>query len=378
MGSAPSPSGELRWRSLITVEGGPVEYSWKWPTTTGEPDIRYSLEPISAFSGTPEDPLNQIPATQLLNRLAAVTPGVDLTWTHHFLATLFDHDKSAYLAALAAAGVTPSSTFGIAAEFVPKGLGFKAYFVPRKLAPAPADAPLAHWTASVSQLAPENPSRDALLDFLKTSPAGQKMNPLLLAVDCVAPAKSRLKWYFQSPSASFASVREIMTLGGMKTGLETELAELRELIHAVLGLPADFADDAEVPLAPKYNPDSKENENFVALPGLLTGYIYYFDIPPRAKLPEVKLYIPVWRYGKDDLSIANATAAWMEKRGRGRYNERFLEMLQGVADHRHLGDEAGLQTYVTCVLRKGGEADITTYMGAELLHPERLKQMLRG
>jgi hypothetical protein len=47
-----------------------------------------------------------------------------------------------------------------------------------------------------------------------------------------------------------------------------------------------------------------------------------------------------------------------------------------VAEHRDLGDGLGLQTYVTCVLKKGGEADVTTYMSAELLHPERLKQMV--
>ncbi|KAI1104954.1 dimethylallyl tryptophan synthase GliD1 [Jackrogersella minutella] len=372
MGQAPS-ANELKWRSLITVEGGPIEYSWKWPTTNGEPDIRYSLEPINRFSGSPEDPLNQAPASQMLNRLAATVPGVDLTWTNHFLATLFDHDKTKFLKAYEAAGVGPSSTFGIAAEFVPKGLGFKAYFVPRKLEPTP-ERPFGVWEDSFKQLHPENPSRDVLMNYLTNTPEGKRMTPLLCAVDCVDPAKSRLKWYFQSPSSSFATVRDIVTLHGVRSDLDTQLAGLRELMYNVLGLPGDFPDEEEAPLAAKYNPKNKENDNFEALPGLLTGFIYYFDIPPRASVPEVKLYIPVWRYGRDDLSIAKATAKWVEARGRGAYGQQFLNMLQNVASHRDLSAGLGLQSYVSCVLRKGNEPDITTYMSAELLHPLRLAQ----
>ncbi|KAI0401623.1 dimethylallyl tryptophan synthase GliD1 [Xylaria palmicola] len=372
MGQMPSSSG-LKWRSLITVEGGPIEYSWKWPTTNGVPDVRYSLEPINRFSGSSEDPLNQAPTAQILNRLAAKVPGVDLTWTNHFLDTLYDHDKTKIVEAYKAAGVGPSSTFGMAAEFVHKGLGFKTYFVPRKLSASP-ERPLEVWETSFRQLHPENPSRDVLLDFLTNTAQGKQMTPLLCAVDCVAPARSRLKWYFQSVSSSFASVRDVVTLNGRRPELAPQLADLRELLYGVLGLPADFPDDAEVPLAPKYDPKNKENDNFVALPGLLTGYIYYFDIPPRATVPEVKLYIPVWRYGKDDLSIAKATASWAGARGRGAYGQQFLDMLQKVVPHRDLADGPGLQTYVSCVLRKDGEPDITTYMSAEILHPLRLAQ----
>lgn len=369
MGPAPSPSGKLKWRSLITLEGGPIEYSWKWPTRTSEPDIRYSLEPINQYSGTAEDPLNQRPAGQMLHRLAAEMPEVDLSWTNHFLATLFDHDKSKYVEEAALTGVPTSSTFGMAAEFVAKGLGLKAYFVPRKIGHLPVP-PLEHWVSSMKQLHQENLSRDVLLDFLASSQEGKLFNPLLVAVDCVAPAKSRLKWYFQTPSCSFSSVCEVMTLGGRRPNMSAQLAELRDLIHAVLSLPADFPDDADVPQAPQYNPDNNENDNFVALPGLLTGFIYYFDIPPGATLPEVKLYIPVWRYGRDDLSVARGTMNWMEARSRGEYSQRFLSMLESMAEHRALDDGLGLQTYVSCVL-KGNEPDITTYMGAELLHPLR-------
>ncbi len=193
----------------------------------------------------------------------------------------------------------------------------------------------------------------------------------MLAVDDVEPAKSRLKFYFQTPHTSFSSVREIMTLGGLIAVPEPQLQSLRSLIAAVTGLESDFPEDSEVPCAPEYNPAAKEN--FVELPILLSGYLYYFDIAPGAVVPDIKFYTPVRRYGRDDLSLAKATTAWMEANGRGAYCDRYLSMLQSLAEHRRLDDGKGLQTYVSCLLMKNGELDITSYIGPEAFDPARLR-----
>ena len=193
----------------------------------------------------------------------------------------------------------------------------------------------------------------------------------MLAVDDIAPAKSRLKFYFQTPHTNFSSVREIMTLGGLISVPEQQLEDLRSLIAAITGLENDFPEDAEVPCAPEYDPAAKDN--FVELPILLSGYLYYFDIAPETTLPDIKFYTPVRRYGRDDLSLAKATTAWMEAHGRGEYCERYLSMLHSLAQHRRLEEGKGLQTYVSCLLKKNGELDITSYLGPEAFDPARLR-----
>lgn len=384
MGSAPTPSGSLKWHSLITVEGGPVEYSWKWNTKKSKPDIRYSLEPINSWSGTPVDPMNQAPGSELLHRLAESMPstGIDLTWVDYFLATLFRQDKTEYMKEAKAAGGKLVTTSAIAVEFLAKGLGFKAYFAPPPFcsqnfaAESAVESGNGHVVGrhepALKMLHPKSASREALLDFLKTSTEGPHMIPFIIAVDCVKPETSRLKWYFNTPHTSFNSVKEIMTLGGRLTS--TPVEDIRELFLAALGLPADYPDSSEVAVADKFNPDS---DKFVGTPGPPPGMTYYFDIPPGAELPEVKLYIPVWRYGKNDLSVIEGTVAWMEKKGRGGYTQQFKNMMENMVSHRSLGDDLGLQAYVSCVYKtKDEELDVTTYMSAEALHPQRLAEFL--
>ena len=192
----------------------------------------------------------------------------------------------------------------------------------------------------------------------------------MLAVDDKAPSKSRLKFYFQTPHTSFASVREIMTLGGLISIPEQQMQDLRTLISAVTGLDPSFSEDQEVPCAPEYDPAAKDN--FVELPILLSGYLYYFDIAPGAEMPDIKFYTPVRRYGRDDLALARGIMTWMQDHERGQYCESYLDMLQRLAQHRSLDAGKGLQTYVSCLFKKNGELDITSYIGPEAFDPARL------
>ena len=373
MGQAPRPDGKpVKWKSLLSLDGTPIEYSWKWNTSTSEPDVRYVLEPVGQSPGTELDPLNQQALREMLYRLAGAMPLVDLTWVNYFLATLYDHDNAKY-AQEAAAGTLLGTSVHIAAELLPKGMALKTYFFPRKFGQKGL-MPLAQWEAVLSQLDPENAARAALHDFLAGSLEGKLLTPFSVAVDNVTPAKSRLKWYFHTPHTSFASVRDIMTLGGRITTphLAAGLAELHELIKAVTGLPRDFPEDAEVPAGPQW--DSSRMEKFGELSKVLSGYLYYFDIAPANALPEIKIFVPVRYYARDDLSLARGIMGWMEARGRGAYCQRYLRMLESLSEHRSLDDGNGLQTFVSCLFKSNGELDITTYLGAEAFHPSRLRQ----
>ncbi|KAI0469319.1 dimethylallyl tryptophan synthase GliD1 [Xylaria cf. heliscus] len=369
MGPKPAADGSLKWQSLLGVEGSPIEYSWKWNTPTSEPDVRFTMEAINQFTGSAMDPLNQTASREMLHRIAEAVPTVDLTWVNHFLATLYDHDISKY-GEEAALGAHFTSTILTAAEFLPRGLSIKTYFLPRRLGQTEGQIPLAQWEESLTKLDPNSVARAALHKFLGENPEGKLLSPFMLAVDDIAPSKSRLKFYFHTPHTSFTSVREIMTLGGLISVPEAQLQDLRSLISAVTGLRTDFPEDSEVPCAPEYDPAAKDN--FVELPILLSGYLYYFDIAPGAAVPDIKFYTPVRRYGLDDESLAKGTVAWMKSHGRGAYCDRYLSMLQSLAQHRRLGEGKGMQTYVSCIFKKNNELDITSYIGPEAFDPARL------
>ncbi|KAI5866009.1 dimethylallyl tryptophan synthase GliD1 [Durotheca rogersii] len=376
-GPGPGPKGgPAVWTSLLGPDGSPIEYSWKWNGAKGgHPAIRYSIEPISEAAGSTVDPLNQQAATEMIHRLAAQVPGVDLKWTDHFLATLFDHDKSKY-AQEAAEGAHYTTTFMLAAEFDDSGLSFKSYFIPRKLGQPKGLIPLPLWKESLAQLQPKNNARDLVYDFVETSAEGKKLVPMILAVDTVDTSKSRLKFYFQTASTSFASAREIMTAGGRVPLSAAQLEELRSLIGAVTGTPDDFPEDAHVERTRNYNPAAVDN--FVELPELLSGYIYYFDMAPTSARPDVKLYVPTRHVGPDDLSVARALIAWLEKRGRAAYGQQYMNMLEGMAAHRRLDQGKGLQTYIGIMFKKNGDLDVTSYLGAEAFDPMRVASAIRG
>lgn len=373
MGQTPRPDGApIKWKSLISLDGSPIEYSWKWNMRSSEPDVRYVMEPIGQYPGTELDPLNQQALREMLYRLAAVMPSVDLSWTNHFLNTLYDHDNAKYMQE-AAAGAYLGTSVQIAAEFLAKGITLKTYFFPRKLGQQGL-MPLAEWEAAINQLDPDNAARAALHEYIASSAEGKLLTPFSLGIDNVVPAKSRLKWYFHTPHTSFASVRDIMTLGGRITSphLASGLYDLYELIKAVTNLPSDFPEDAEVPAAPQW--DSSRVASFGDLGKMLSGYLYYFDIAPGNTLPEIKFFIPVRYYSPDDLGQARGITRWMEARGRGVYCQRYQRMLESLTEHRRLEDGNGLQTFVSGLFKNNGELDITTYLGAEAFHLARLGQ----
>ncbi|KAF2133643.1 dimethylallyl tryptophan synthase GliD1 [Dothidotthia symphoricarpi CBS 119687] len=381
-GSCSSSPNALKWKSLMALDGTPIEYSWKWNNASPKsmPNVRYVVEAIGENAGTDLDPLNQQATREILHRMAFMLPKVDNNWANHFLSTLYDHDNAKF-AREAVRGGHLGTSVQLAVEFVETGPAIKTYFFPRKFGQA-GIMPLEQWQASIDELQLEHrtsagassgsfetPARTALDNFLATSPEGKHLTPISLAVDNVAPEKSRLKWYFHTARTSFVSVRHIMTLGGSITTpkMDSLLSELHSLVKTVNGLADDFPEDKEVPAGSELQTTC----NFGELSKALKGYLYYFDIAPGKAVPEIKLFVPTRYYGRDDLALGSALTQWMEVNGRGAYCAKYLTMLESLAGHRRLDEGKGLQTYVSCLFKKG-ELDITTYLGAEAFHKGRL------
>ncbi|KAI1502979.1 dimethylallyl tryptophan synthase GliD1 [Biscogniauxia marginata] len=365
LGPAPNPNGALTWRCIpLGDDGTPIEYSWKWNTAGGEPEIRYAIEGINELSGGDFDPLNQQATRLLLHRLRSADPSVDLSLVDHFIATLFDHDNSKY-----AQEAASRTTMMMAHELPSSGHRFKTYFMPRKLGQTEPVVPLELWEEALVKLDPANEARAMLWDFLRNNPEGKLLEPFMVGVDnSAASSQSRIKLYFQTPHTSFESVREVMTLGGRVEVPEPRLHDLRDLILSALSLPADYPADAELP-RPIYNTST---DNFLDLSVLLKGSMYYFDIAVGARVPGIKYYALVRRYGRNDLRISRGVTSWMESKGRGAYCQRYLAALECIAQHRPMDKGTGMQTYVSCMFKPSGDMEITSYVSPEAFHPTRL------
>uniref|UniRef100_UPI00389B3A79 Dimethylallyl tryptophan synthase GliD1 n=1 Tax=Fusarium tricinctum TaxID=61284 RepID=UPI00389B3A79 len=361
MGPAPEADGKLEWPCPLTVEGLPIEYSWKWNTATKRPVVRYTIEAKNRFTGSSMDPLNQDPSRELLHRLQMSVPGVDLTWFNHFLATLYDQDRSKYAQAVAA-GAEYTTSIMIAAELEPNGLTTKTYFIPQKVGLSLSDLPVSSLMDAIAGVCPQSAAKSILEEFLTSS--GGNLRPTMLAVDNVKPSDSRLKFYFQSPRTNFKSVRNVMTLGGRVPIAETQLQDLRSLLNASSGLPDDYAEDLDLPLAEHFSPpimDAREEKTLV-----LPGFGYYFDIAPGREYPEVKIFLRLTAYGQDDTSMGRGISAWMTAHGRGEYCPRYMSALETLVHGRHLSEGKGVHTHVSCLFKKDGTLDITSYLVPEI------------
>jgi DMATS type aromatic prenyltransferase len=371
----PSPSSVTPtpiWKSFMTDDFSPIEYSWKWNTgkelSTGKslgPDIRYGIEAIGSYAGTALDPLNQASTKEFLLQLDLAIPNIDLTWFHHLARTLFGNEK--FTGARESnekadsAGLGSSSMF-LAFEFLKSEFAVKAYFIPPK--PAHANgagkevqdglitAIRSLDTLSVGQKEKTQwAALDQTLSFMGSNEDGRKLSMFMIGIDCIKPSESRLKMYVRSPKTSFDSVVNILTMGGKRTGFEKNLRDLKELWRMVLGLPIGFSTSEDLPL--------REHAT--------SGMCYYFDIRQGTAFPDIKMYIPVRHYGLSDLEIAHRLTEFLELHGRGMYAGGYIRALKELAPLHRLESSCSVQTYVSCAFQQEG-LSMTSYLSPNIYH----------
>ncbi|KAL1954903.1 hypothetical protein VTO42DRAFT_441 [Malbranchea cinnamomea] len=355
LGSSPFATDKVKKRSYINNHGQPVLFCWKWNVKPDvSPEVRITVDPVSQYTGTALDPLNRIATEELLHRVSDVYPDIDLTLFHHFLASFFDHNKDKYVQELKAGkrfGSTTVSCF----EILRKGLLTKVYFVPRYIGQTDL-LPLEWWDSAIREFDPHNGALDVVRDFIRNNPEGRRLTPYMLAIDNVKPSSSRFKLYFGSPITDFASVREVLTLGGLITGIDKQLQSVQDLMKATMPS-VQFSNDAEVP-----NTNSLPNDHLAKILATISGYIWYFDVAPGMKIPDIKFYIPLRNFPEDDLTQAKSLTAWMEAHGRSKYCPNYLRMLEGLAVDGKLAESHGLHSYVSCTIKKSGELDLSSYI----------------
>ncbi|KAF5630182.1 dimethylallyl tryptophan synthase [Fusarium sp. NRRL 25303] len=333
-----------RSTSLLTDDGTPFEYSWKWNRSTSSPEIRYCIEAIGSHTGGPTDPYNYLETEKLLTQyLASSVPGLDLTWYYQFT-NAFGIDQRQVASDNPN---SPKASIFVAFEHVLRGVVVKAYFLPS--AAGSGGPPTFETFASAARGVLTNMAAlDAALEYAKNNKMGIDLVPDMLAVDCVDPTKSCLKLYVSSTATSFASILSVMTLEGSISDMDRGIKELELLLSLVLGRETPTSWDDEFEVQGVFDKDLAHDFD------LYERITYYFDIAPRSKVPDVKLYIPVIRFGRSDAAVASGLGQYLRLRQRDQLHDGFVRALGGIGA-RNL-EESGhcLQTYLAVAFQRHG------------------------
>ena len=147
-----------------------------------------------------------------------------------------------------------------------------------------------------------------------------------------------------------------MTMGGLRDVSESSL----HLIFAILGLPDDYPEDADISVL------STGGNAWPDFDALCVDVVYYFDIAPTSGKPKVKSYLTARKYRADDLTIARNLMAWLHAHGRGAYADAYLGMVEKLAEHRGLDNGKGLHAFMIYQCTEEGEPDVKSYISPEL------------
>ncbi|KAK2038976.1 aromatic prenyltransferase [Colletotrichum somersetense] len=345
----PRPSGsKAEWKSFMTDDHTPIEYSWKWGFGGEAPEVRYSIESIGHYAGASPDPLNQIATCDFLAQLYGNgLQGLDLEWFDHFKHTLLGPGTPA-----SKAKVVSQSTLFMAFEISHGPVGVKAYFIPVE---APGYKSVNQIFRAIASAGCCNPAATSRLhSFFRNDVHGRTINPFMLGIDCIIPSESRLKIYARSRITTFDLVRRVMSIGGQRRGIEEAEKQLHRLWKLVLGLSDDAPADKEL--------SSNSHET--------AGVLFYFDVASMAVLPDVKVYIPVRHYAPSDKVAAQGLVHYLKSQGRSAYVQQYLEALDTLATRESGGDSRGVQTYISCAYKKD-KLVITSYLSPQCYHPSR-------
>lgn len=357
----PRPASHVPpWKSFMTDDHTPIEYSWKWPALPGDglPEIRYAIEAMGPGTGTSADRLNQAPALALLDRVTHVVPGVDLALFHHFRNALFSTEERSV--GTDAKG-TDASTLLVAFDIGRKKVNVKAYFIPVGQ-PTPSSA--ANQILAAAKSAPcANLSAIKAMETFLDSESSSTLQPFMIAIDCVEPSTSRIKVYVRSPQTSFDFTRHVLTLGGLHAIPEDTMVDIHDLWTLTLGIDASYPQDKDLS-----NPSSHAT----------AGMCFNLDVGPKGALPRVKAYIPVRHYSSNDNQVTGGLRTLLERKRCAGYASAYQATMHALeVEPGKALQETGIQTYISCAIEQG-KLNMTSYLSPQIYHPARYQNTPRA
>lgn len=357
-GPRPTVSGWPKsWKSFMTDDFSPIEYSWSWDPANASPRIRFSIEAIGPFAGTKKDPFNQEMTMKMIRHMGLTFPETDWSLFNYFRDGFCGGPRDDSSAEQSNDQSSDSSSTFLGFDLCKTQIAVKAYFVPVK-AKLTGRSKISVLSETIRGLEKPNfklTAYDYLLDFMTNHPEGSHLDLVGIAVDCVVPSKSRFKIYVRSSQTSFDSVQAIMSMGGrLQPFPGGTLQDLRKLWQLVLGLDENFSSSS----------DLSSNTSQTA------GILYNFDIKAGSPVPEPKVYIPVKHYSPNDRVAVTGLTSYLNMKGQGDFAGGYKRALEGISSHRGLDSESGLQPYVACAV-KNEQLVLTSYISPEIYHRAR-------
>ncbi|RSL55911.1 hypothetical protein CEP54_009126 [Fusarium duplospermum] len=327
--------GLTRWRSFMTDDFTPVQFSWDFHTGSEKPTIRYSMEPIGLDAGTAVNLQNARAVGDFKRGLVEACPEINTT--------LFDHFRSRFDQLWIGGGPGHQSTMFWGFTLEENTITNKAYFFPGAMARATHQPTLAVIRDAIESAPGYSRGRMASFklfsDYVSQRPE-LRLEIEMFAMDLVQEERSKLKVYFRDRRTNFEAVKETMCLGRRLQELNFEIGiqKLRRLWDALLGTQGA--------------PDN------IALPyknHRTAGILYHFEFGMGIQTPNVRVYIPVRHYAENDQQILNALTGFMSEEA-GEYGSqaflestmRYSECLQSTFDSAALENGLGVQTKISC------------------------------
>ncbi|KAL4800788.1 aromatic prenyltransferase [Aspergillus venezuelensis] len=336
-----------QWRSFMTDDHHPIELSWDWHTGQKPPAVRFSIEPVGVHAGTAADPSNTHADTSFRRALIDTLPGTEMDLFRYF-------DRE----------LTPQTTTGLmeghpsrifyAFDLSADSITSKAYFFPGFKAQETGQTNLQVIAHVITRAPHVTPNQLGALQNFKNfthDPSTPRLEIDMLAIDMDSPTSSRLKVYFRSRATSFASVRQMMTLGMRinRPEIDRGLDNLRRLWDALLGQKG-VPDEQLLP----------SNDHRTA------GLLYNIELPSGSAQPLVKIYIPVRHYASSDEHILKAVHEYMETRQGNREPLKYgyADMMRSTF-HPEALQQCGLHTYIACSIQASGELRVVSYINCQ-------------
>lgn len=349
LGPAPRyDSQDPLWKSFMTDNFTPLEFSWNWGHENEPTVVRFSVEPIGVLAGTSADPINEHAADRLVRQFDWILRDHDLEWYDHFSRELVTCPQG-----IGDLGkIQEKSQKFIAFDFEEEALTLKAYFIPALKATTSGQTRLEVITRAIEALRLQHrtsirESYSTLLDFLQTNEQSLRLEAEILGIDCVAADRSRLKVYVRSQLSSFDSVRRIMSLDGRinSSSLDKGTDELQDLWRLRLWHKKHFEPSWTLP----------SNNHRTA------GILYYFEFRPQNAHPTPKVYIPVRHYAPSDSHVSSQLIEFLSQRGSYLDKGNYLQAMKTAFPAPMLQTQCGAQTYVGCTI-KDGRLDLISYI----------------